>query len=115
MNVWALPEVIEELEKLIDVLYEKGYFSYEQSSINYVIDLFEDIKTDLPFRLKKRAPKHFENLYGKGLYYAVFPKSKRTQWYVFFRMYEKDNNIYYQVRNISNNHIVAKYLDLGFR
>ena len=40
MNVWALPEVIEELENLIDILYEKGYFSYEQVSVNYVVSQF---------------------------------------------------------------------------
>ena len=114
MNVWALPEVIEELETLIDVLYEKGYFSFEQASVNYVVELFEDIRTTLPSRMKKRAPKHFEDLYGKGLYYAVFPKSKRTQWYVFFRTYKKNEELYYQVRNISNNHTVAQYLKSYF-
>ena len=110
MNVWALPEVIEELENLMDILYENGYFSFEQASIDYIVDLFEDIKEKLPTRLKKKAPKYFENLYGKGLYYAVFPRSKRTQWYVFFRMYKKDGELHYQVRSISNNHTVAQFL-----
>ena len=110
MKVWATPEVIADLEKLIDILYEKEYFCFEETSVNYVVDLFEDIMKNLPIRMKKPAPKYFTNLYGKGLYYAVFPKNKRTQWYAFFRMYRKNNELYYQVRYISNNHIVAQYL-----
>ena len=110
MKVWAIPDVIADLEKLIDILYEKGYFSFEETSVDYVVDLFEDIMKNLPIRMKKPAPKYFTDRFGKGLYYAVFPKNKRTQWYAFFRMYRKNGELYYQVRYISNNHIVAQYL-----
>ena len=110
MNVWANPEVIEDLENLIDILYEEGYFSYEELSVNYVVDLFEDILTNLPVRVKRKASKFFTDRYGEGLYYAVFPKSRRTHWYAFFRMYRKDGELYYQVRFISNNHLIAQYL-----
>ena len=109
MNVYAIPEVIDDLEHLIDILYDKGYFGCEESSIDYVVDLFNEILNKLPYRLKKRAPKYFEK-YGEGLYYAVFPKSKRTQWYVFFKIYRLNGELHYQVRHITNNHIVAQYL-----
>jgi hypothetical protein len=114
MRVWALPEVIEELEDLIDILYEKGYFSYEETSANYVVELFEDIINNLPKKIKRLAPKHFTDLYGEGLYYAVFQKNKRTQWYAFFRMYKNDEKLYYQVRHIENNHTAAQYFDFGY-
>jgi hypothetical protein len=113
MRVWALPDVIEELEDLIDILFEKGYFSYAETSAEYVVSLFEDIIENLPKKLKRKAPKYFTDRYGDGLYYAVFPKSKRTQWYAFFRMYEKDGKLYYQVRYISNNHKDAHRLDIS--
>ena len=112
MRVWALPEVIDELADLVDILFEKGYFSYAETSAEYVISLFEDIIENLPKKLKRKAPKYFTDRYGEGLYYAVFPKSKRTQWYAFFRMYEMNGEIFYQVRNIENNHTVAQHLDI---
>jgi len=111
MKVWAIPEVIEDLESLIDILYEKGYFSFEETSVNYVVGLFQDILENLPSKLKRPAPTYFSKRYGKGLYYAVFPKSKRTQWYVFFKIYQKDGELIYQVRHITNNHVAAQYLD----
>ena len=72
MRVVAVPEVIEYLEGLVDVLYEKGYFSFEDDSVNYVADLFEDIITKLPTRLSKPAPQFFRK-YGEDLEYAAFP------------------------------------------
>ena len=110
MKVWAIPEVIDELEKLIDILFEKEYFSYEDTSVNYVVDLFEDIIKNLPASTKRPAPKYFTDRYGEGLYYAVFPKSKRTHWYAFFRMYKIDGELIYQIRHIANNHTVAQHL-----
>jgi len=114
MKVWADPEVIEKLEDLIDTLYEKGYFSFVETSVNYVVDLFNDILENLPVKLKRPAPKYFTNQYGKGLYFAVFPKSKRTQWYVFFRMYQENGELYYQVRHITNNHVAAQYIEYDY-
>jgi len=110
MKVLAIPEVIEDLEKLIDVLYEKEYFSFEDTSVNYVVDFFEDIIKNLPTRIKKPAPEYFTDRYGKGLYYAVFQKSKHTHWYAFFRIYRSNGEITYQVRYIANNHTVAQHL-----
>ncbi len=110
MNVYAIPEVIEDLENLIDILFEKGYFGFEDKSVNYVVSLFEDIKNNLPKKLKKPAPEYFSDRYGKGLYYVTFKKNNRTQWYVFFRMYRMDEELYYQVRYITNNHTAAHHL-----
>ena len=71
--------------------------------------LIEDINKNLPAKFKRKSPKHFTDRHGKGLYYAVFKKSKHTQWYAFFRIYQKDNELYYQVRHIENNHTAAQY------
>ena len=111
MNVYTLPEVKQYLNDLITILYDNGYFIFRESAKKYVAELLDDIITKLPTQLKRPAPNYFANRYGKGLYYAVFPKSKRTQWYVFFRMYKKDGELYYQVRHIANNHTAAQYFD----
>ena len=111
MNVYTVPEVKQYLNNLITILYKKGYFGFEDTAKKYVNELLDDIISNLPVKLKRPAPKYFTDQYGKGLYYAVFPKNKRTQWYVFFRMYQENGELYYQVRHITNNHVAAQYIE----
>ena len=42
--------------------------------------------------------------------YATFRKIKATQWYVFFNVYQKDGEMIFIIRYISNNHVTAQYL-----
>ena len=109
MQVVVLPKVLEYFDDLVTILYEKDYFGFEETALKYVTELYDEIIATLPMCPRKPAPKYFEK-YGKALYYAVFPKNKRTQWYAFFRMYQKDGELYYQIRYIANNHTVAQYL-----
>ncbi|MCL2027523.1 MAG: hypothetical protein FWG79_03445 [Bacteroidales bacterium] len=108
-SVHFLPEVREYLDELETILYEKGYFSYEENSHKYVDELVYDIKFRLPLCFHKPAPKYFEK-YGEGMYYATFKKNRQTTWYVFFRMYRHNDETTYQVRYIANNHTVAQHL-----
>jgi len=110
MKVETIPEVKQYLNDLITILFEKEYFGFEENAKKYVDELLNDIITNLPTQLKREAPKYFTDRYGEGLYYSVFSKSKRTQWYVFFRIYRKDKSLYYQVRYIANNHTIAQFL-----
>jgi len=71
--------------------------------------LVYDIKTNLPAKPYHPAPKRFDK-YGKNMEYVVFKKSKRTQWYVFFRVYRENDDVFYQVRYIANNNTAAQYL-----
>ena len=110
MKVITLPAVRQYLKELMLILYEKDYFGFEGSAIQYVEELFDDIKNTLPIRLKRPAPPYFRR-YGKDMYYAVFKKNKNTQWYVFFTIYEDySGDLVYLIRYISNNHLIAKYL-----
>ena len=109
MKIIALPEVEQYLEELKIILFEKEYFSFEEEAQKYVDDLFLDIKTNLPAILKRTAPPYFDR-YGKGMYYAVFKKNKRTSWYAFFRIYEENGERIYQIRYIANNHTVAQHI-----
>jgi len=82
MKIIALPEVEQYLEELKIILFEKEYFSFGEEAQKYVDDLFLDIKTNLPTKLKRPAPPYFDR-YGKGMYYAVF-KKKQTNVMVRF-------------------------------
>ena len=109
MPVIIIPEVLEYFEELVEVLYEKEYFGFEETALTYVVELYDDIIANLPLKPCKPAPKRFDK-YGKGMNYAVFRKSKRTSWYVFFKTYRKNDEIVYLVRYIANNHEIAQYL-----
>jgi len=109
MNVEFLPEVVDFFEELAWILHEEGYFGNYEFSRKYVDELIDDIKTSLPKRLHKPAPKHFDK-YGKGMKYAGFRKNKQTMWYVFFKTYKKNDETIYLVRYIANNHLIAQHL-----
>jgi hypothetical protein len=110
MSVQYLPEVSEYFDKLEDILYEKEYFSFEDYALEYVEDLFFDIKENLPIRQHKSAPERYAK-YGDDLYYASFVKNKRTTWYAFFTKYQDENSeVIYLIRYIGNNHTEAQHL-----
>ena len=109
MNVGFIPEMRDYLEELVIVLYQKEYFGWLDTSQKYVDDLFLDIKTNLPTRRHVPAPPYFDK-YGKDMYYAAFRKSKRTIWFVFFSKYQQNDGVFFLVRYIANNHVIAQYL-----
>lgn len=109
MKVLFLPEVRQYFKELQDILFEKEYFSFEDSAVLYVRSLILDIEKSLPLRMNKIAPPYF-NRYGKGMRYSIFPKNRNTQWYVFFNKYKMNGEVIYLVRYISNNHVIAQYL-----
>lgn len=109
MKVLFLPEVRMYFQELQDILFEKEYFGFEESAVQYVRDLIFDIEATLPERVSKIAPPYF-NRYGKELRYASFRKNRNTQWYVFFNKYRENGEVIYLVRYISNNHMIDQYL-----
>ena len=44
MRIVFLPETLVYFNRLADILYEQGYFSFKDSSLKYVDDLLEDIR-----------------------------------------------------------------------
>jgi hypothetical protein len=109
MKVILLPEVIEYLEDLSVILYEKKYFSFDTTAFDYVLELYDDIVLTLPIRLHKSAPNYFDR-YGKNMHYATFRKNKQTTWYAFFTKYNENGETIYLVRYIANNHTIAQHL-----
>ena len=110
MKVIVTQDVYEFLENLVIILFEQEYFGFEENARRYVNELYEDITQTLPLCPKKPAPSYFDK-YGNGMYYAVFKKNNRTSWYAFFKIYQKEDELFYQVRYIANNHTVAQYLE----
>jgi len=109
MKVLILPEVRQYFYEVQHILYEKDYFSYYEDAERYIEELIEDIKKNLPKKLSKPAPKHFDQ-FGKNMDFAAFKKNKQTTWYVFFDVYKEEKEIIYLVRHIENNHTAAQYL-----
>ena len=108
-NVNILPEVREYFYELSYTLVEKGYFDSFEASEEYVDDLYNDIKTNLPIKSHKPAPPHFDK-FGTGMYYASFKVNRNTTYYAFFTKYLVDGETIYLVRYVSNNHMIAQYL-----
>jgi hypothetical protein len=111
-RVLSMPHVIDYLNGLVDILYEKNYFSFEDTAVEYVVELFEDITANLPVKISRPAPKHFER-FGKNMEYAAFKKNKHTTWYVFFDTYKDNEETVFLVRHIENNHTAAQYFDFN--
>ncbi len=109
MKIVFLPEALEYFNDLSTILYEKEYFGFEEYALTYVDDLVDEIKSSLHSKVKKKAPFYFEK-FGKGMQYVSFRKNKNTQWFVFFTIYERDNELIYLVRHITNNHVDSQHL-----
>lgn len=109
MKVLFSPEVEDYLFELSEILYQKEYFGFKDSAVEYVKRLILEIRNTLPASKKRRTPAYFER-YGKNLYYASFRVNKNSQWYAFFSTYIQGGETIYLVRYISNNHMIAHYL-----
>ena len=103
MSVQYLPEIEIYLSELVELLYEKGYFSFPDQAINYVYKIREYIENEIFTAHKRKAPDIFAP-YGKDMSYIVYKANHHTCWYIFF---QQRNNTYL-IRHITNNHVSAK-------
>lgn len=88
------------LLELVEILYYKNYFTYYETSEEYVDKIYFEIDNHLPTQKHYLTP---TRLARRGKYYAKIKGSKRTVWYVFFD--KKDNR--YFIENITNNHVAS--------
>ena len=109
MKVVFLPDVLLYLEELSHKLYFNHYLGFEESAREYVDELIDFIRDELPHLHRKAAPRYFDK-YGQDMDYVTFRKNKHTHWYVFFNEYEVDGEVVFQIRHITNNHVIAQYL-----
>jgi len=47
------PQVEEYLVELVDILYQKKYFGFKESAVQYVRDLVQDTVNNLPLKQKR--------------------------------------------------------------
>ena len=94
MKVQFTPEVQVYFQKLSQILFEKGYFSFRDTAKKYVKELFDDIEENLPKRLHKPAPPYYDK-YGKNLYYAVFKKTDQHITTPFFQSTLKMKKLFF--------------------
>jgi hypothetical protein len=88
------PLVVDKLESLILVLFEKEYFGFIESAMEYVDNIYDFILT-IPSQKKKRAKKS-----KFGNWYCSYKANKNTTYFISFD-YEGD---VYLIKNITNNH-----------
>jgi len=112
MKVLFLPEVVDQFLELAEILYDGGYLGFRDAAREYAEQLFRDIQTNLPIKVKKGAPAYFER-YGTDLFYSIFPRNKQTIWYVFYSVHDVDGEMMFLVRYLTNNHVIAHHLDIG--
>ncbi|MEX0997706.1 MAG: hypothetical protein WDZ45_11710 [Flavobacteriaceae bacterium] len=86
------------LENLIQILFEKEYFSYEKSAQQYVSKIYDFIENHLIKYPHKTTPKNLSQLGSKFVFYKA---NNHTTWYIFFE--NKDSR--YLVTYITNNHM----------
>ncbi len=101
-------DVDNYLVELVEILYEKEYFGFKESAINYVQELVYEIRDTIFRKHKKAAPRFFARYgYGEVVFYVKYQRNRNTQWYVFFTFDDDDN---YYVNYIANNHTISQYL-----
>ena len=103
MKVIYAPEVVDYIDNLILILFEKGYFGFPESAKTYVSKLTSDIERSIHLKLKKASPPRFKKY---GTHYVTYKPNKNTTWYVFFS-FRTDR---YLIRFITNNHVSAQYI-----
>ncbi|MCD7938550.1 MAG: hypothetical protein LUG98_16955 [Tannerellaceae bacterium] len=95
------------LNELVDILYEKDYFSFKESARQYVRSLLTEVEQTIHLKRKEEAPAYFLR-YGSNMSYITCPKSKNTTWYFFFTYHPKE---LYVIRYITNNHVAGHRLE----
>lgn len=99
-------EFIDHLDSLIHILYEKEYFGYIESSIEYVLGIYDFLEANIYKLPHKKLPNTLRLL---GTFFISYNSNHQTTWYIIFDKY--DDGIY--ITFIFNNHEkFAQYLDL---
>jgi hypothetical protein len=86
------------LNHLVDILFEKEYFGFEENAVEYVQNLKDAAENKIRTENPKQTPLA---LLSYGAFYVSYKSNKRTTWSIFFS--RKNNRIL--VKYITNNHV----------
>ena len=73
--------VILYLDKLVQTLYQKDYFSFLEWAQEYVGKIYDFIYENLEISRHFKSPANLKYL---GSFYIFYKANKRTTWFVFF-------------------------------
>lgn len=90
-------EVIDFLDELLHILYEKNYFSYKSSASEYVLKIYDFIEANITNFPHKKTPVTLKRL---GSHYIFYKPNQKTTWFIFF---EKQGNTF-RITTIINNY-----------
>lgn len=90
-------EFEDQINDIIDVLYEKGYLGFKESALEYGDKIYDFIIKNIDKRISRFSPKNFRKF---GEFYIKFKANENTSWYIFFD--RKDHR--FLVNHILNNH-----------
>lgn len=91
------PDVIVYINELTLKLFEKEYFGFLESAIDYKDKIIDFIDNNINSFPAKSAPQKLIHL---GTKYIFYKPNHRTTWYIFFE--QKDDN--FVITNIINNY-----------
>lgn len=97
VKIEILPEVIDYLNNLTQVLFDQEYFGFEETAQQYVQKIYDFMEYEMinfPCKVTPILLKKF------GSNYAFYKANNRTTWYIFF---EKQANRYL-ITYLTNNH-----------
>jgi len=90
--------------ELIDILYQKGYFGFLDEAKEYVSEIEQYFKTEIPklhrLGLSKKAMPFFYR-YGENLFFVAYRRKTHTTWYAFYEIF---NEQYFKIVHIINSH-----------
>ena len=98
VKIEILPEVIDYLNQLVQELFYKEYFGFEDTAQFYVQNIYDFIENDLINFPYKSTPKKLKKC---GSNYVFYRPNNRTTWYIFF---EKSSNRYL-ITHLINKHV----------
>lgn len=87
-------ELINKLNGLAQLLFDKEYFSYLENAEDYVLNIKDFIYT-IP-SLKHKRTKNKKH----GAFYCSYKPNRHTTWYITFNTEAS----HYLIKNITNNH-----------
>ncbi len=93
-SVILAERVVTRLSELVNILVQKGYFTYWENAENYV-DVLQQFAFSIPTQTRRLCK---NSRHGK--WYCTYKANKHTKWYFTF---DTDEELYI-VRNVMNNH-----------
>jgi hypothetical protein len=97
IKIEILPEVIDYLNNLTRVVFDKEYFEFEETAQNYVQNIYDFIEEEMINFPSKDTPKVLKKF---GSNYAFYKANNNTTWYILF---EKKSNRFL-ITYLTNNH-----------